>query len=266
MLEFAAKEFLELAGEIGAFLGAFCNKSKGTDLPTNRFGKLLSEANRLGLVATRDTIEKFIAEVAKANPGKTRLLEEGILKIEDASVETSRLCYFAEAIQTTLQAELSAILFKSVPKERAQYLAPEWLKRSPISSKYPTSLREIKKAGECYALGQPTASVFHSVRALEPALGSLAAHFGIEFSQENWQKVIQQVESEIRKLGNQQKSQKKLEDERFFGSAASHLYFVKNAWRNHVAHTRESYSDIEALQVMEHTVQFVESLCPRLSE
>ena len=62
------------------------------------------------------------------------------------------------------------------------------------------------------------------------------------------------------------KSAQKSEDEKFFGAATAHLYFVKNAWRNHVAHTRDSYSDGEALKVMQRTADFVESLCGRLSE
>jgi hypothetical protein len=104
------------------------------------------------------------------------------------------------------------------------------------------------------------------MRSLEPALSALAAPFGVSASHDNWQNIIEQIESKARNLGQQPKSQQKIDDETFYGGATSHLYFVKNAWRNHVAHTRDSYSDDEAVKIMQRSLEFVESLCPRLHE
>jgi hypothetical protein len=41
-------------------------------------------------------------------------------------------------------------------------------------------------AGRCYAYGEPDASVFHSMRALEPCLISLAEKFSIPYSGDGW--------------------------------------------------------------------------------
>jgi hypothetical protein len=105
------------------------------------------------------------------------------------------------------------------------------------------------------------------MRALEPALTALAKPFPhISPTHENWQNIIEQIETAVRAIGQQPKSQQKIDEEKFFGAAASHLYFVKNAWRNHVAHARDSYSDDEAVKVLSRTLEFIESLCPRLQE
>lgn len=266
MFEFAAREYLDLAHRIGLFLGASCNQKIEPHVLTDAFPKLIEEANKLGLVATREHLGVFILEVIKQDPSKATLTPDGVLRVSDTLFATPRLCHHLEAIYTSLRAELGSILFRGIPRERNQFYSPEWLRESAISVKFPTSLVELRRAGVCYALGQSTASVFHSMRALEPGLFALAGEFEISATHDNWQVIIDQIEAAAKKLGAQPKSQKKIDDEKFFGSAASHLYFVKNAWRNHVAHTRDSHSDDDALKIMRDTVQFIESLCGRLGE
>jgi plasmid stabilization system protein ParE len=266
MLEFAARDYLELAHQIGLFMGFSCGRKIEPQELTEGFPKLVEEANRLGLVATREHLAQFVLELVKENPGKAKFLSNGLLQVSDSILATPRLCHHIEAIYTSLRAELDGTLLKAIPREKNMYCGSAWLANTKIPGHFPSSFTELQRAGNCYAFGQPTACVFHSMRALEPCLNSLADHFGISFSQENWQKIIQEIETKVRSLGNQPKSQQKLEDEKFFGNATAELYFVKNAWRNHVVHTRDSYSDDEALRVMQHTVQFVESLCPKLSE
>src|SRR5260370_37906405 len=105
------------------------------------------------------------------------------------------------------------------------------------------------------------------MRALEPALTAIAKPFPhISTAHENWQNIIEQIESAVRAIGQQPKSQQKIDDEKFFGAATSHLYFVKNAWRNHAAHARDSYSGDEAVRILTQTLEFIESLSPRFQE
>jgi hypothetical protein len=115
-------------------------------------------------------------------------------------------------------------------------------------------------------LGEATGWVFHSMRALEPARGALAKEVGASFLFDNWQTVIGDIASKVRDIEKQPKSPQKIEGETFFGAVSSHLYFVKNVWRNLVVQARDTYSDIEILRVMDKTVQFIESLCPKLRE
>ena len=233
---------------------------------------LLAETNRMGLLVTRDALGEMLLEVVKTNPGSVKMTGEGderTIHFTDTGLPSERMCHHVEAIYATMKAELGTVLLKAIPREKIQYSNSEWLKHSEIQFKFPMSFKELDRAGVCYSLGQPTASVFHSMRALEPALSALSAlakPFNVPSTHDNWQNIIVQIESAIRCLGQQQKSQQKIDDETFFGAAVSHLYFVKNAWRNHVAHTRDSYSDDEAAKIMQHSLEFMESLCPRLSE
>jgi hypothetical protein len=270
MFEFSARGYVEISYTFGQVLAslrkpepAFCDLSRSIET-------LLSEANRLGLVITRDALGEMLLEIMNANPGSVNMTGEGDerkVQFTNVGLDSERTCHHVETIYATMKAELGAILLKAIPRERATYCNSEWLKNSEIESKFPTSFTELDRAAICYSLGQSTASVFHSMRALEPALAALAKPFPhISSKHENWQTIIEQVETTVRALGQQPKSQQKLDEEKFFGAATSHLYFVKNAWRNHVAHARDSYNDDEALKILIHTFDFIESLCPRLQE
>ncbi len=267
MLNFAAHDFVEISYKFGIVLGESKRLlSQDPDILGNSFGQLLVHASHLGLDVTTQHLISLIEEMCKKNPENVKHFMETKELVFSGPIDAERTLYHIESLYSTMLAELGSSVFKAVPKERKTYCDPRWLAETETPTKFPTSFTEFQRAGNCYAFGQPTACVFHSMRALEPCLNSLADHFGISFSQENWQKVIQEIETKVRSLGNQPKSQQKLEDEKFFGNATAQLYFIKNAWRNHVAHTRDSYSDDEALRVMQHTVRFVESLCPKLSE
>jgi len=265
MLEFSAAKYISIAHKFGILLG----QHTGKGLAPSEFGDVIndifSDAKALGLEVTRTHLSSMLLEIMKEQPSKVRLHQNGLIEIKGATLDAARLCHHVESVYKTLCVEMGAILFKAVPMDRKGYADGSWLK-APAISKFPTSLKELERAGQCYALGQPTASVFHSMRALEPGLGALAKPFNVSSAHENWQNVINDIEAKIRSLGNQPKSPQKIDDEKFFGNAISHLYFVKNAWRNHVAHTRESYSDDEALKVLRHSAEFIESLSAKLAE
>jgi hypothetical protein len=265
MLEFSAREYIELSYQFGLILGTIGKRPADAEAWGEALGNLKQDFSTLGLIVTREHFGRMMIEIIKANPGKLTL-EGGKVSIKDASFDTERLCHHMEAVYATMKAELGSVLLKVIPRERARYSNSEWIKDSVIQPAFPTSFKEMDRAGISYALGQSTASVFHSMRALEPALSALAAHFGISCAHDNWQNVIEQIESAVRSLGQLPKSPQKIADEKFFGGATSHLYFAKNAWRNHVAHARDSYSDDEARKILSHTLEFIESLCPRLHE
>jgi hypothetical protein len=271
MLEFAARDYVEIAYRFGVVLGAVRGQPVGEVIDlAKEFKKLTEEANRLGLLVTRDAVGAFLVECMNTHPGTVSISGTGddrVIHFANLGLDNQRTYYHVEAIYSTLKAELQNTQFKMIPKERSRYNGDEWLKKSTIQSQFPTAFRELERAGTCYSYGQGTAAVFHSMRALEPALIALAAPFpNISPTYENWNAIIEQIEKAVKALGQLPKSQQKIDDEKFFGAATSHLYFVKNAWRNHVAHGRDSYSDDEALRVLSHTLEFTESLCPRLHE
>lgn len=271
MLDFAAHTFAEIAHRIGLALGRIGDEQDENVL-RDSISQLVVKGSWLGLEVTCKQAVALMGEVARENPDKVRWIEGERLPVVSGELSGRRTSYHLEAIYSTMVSELEAIVFKAIPKERKRYIKPdakgvaEWLNGSVLASGFPTAFRELEKAAECYALGQPTACVFHCMRALEVGLASLAKPFNVASDNANWQNIINDLERAIRALGSQPKSQQRIDDEKFFGAAASHLYFVKNAWRNHASHARETYSDDEAMRILQRTRDFMESLCPRLQE
>jgi hypothetical protein len=263
MLEFAARPYLEITHRFGLLLAI--GKPPDPDVVRDLWSDLLKETARLDLPVTKELIVCLFENIAKENPTKVTCSSDGF-EFKGAHLPLDRMKHHVESIYKTLTAELGSVLLRVIPREKAKYAGSGWLSGSDIRSKFPTSITELERGARCYAFGEPTACVFHSMRALEPGLAALAKPFNVSASHDNWQNIINEVEAAIRGLGALPKSQQKIEDEKFFGGAVAHLYFIKNAWRNHVAHTRDSYSDDEARKVLDRSKDFVESLCPRLRE
>jgi hypothetical protein len=264
MLEFAAHTYVDVAWRFGQVF-AF-GRSPDPNLLRETLNDLFEDATRLDLPVTKEYIASFFVELAKENPDKVRLSGAGRFEVLNASIDWTRTQHYVEALHRSLTTELKSILLRVIPRERVTFWNDGWLVGAKLATSFPTSATELQRAARCYSVGEPTACVFHSMRALEPGLAALAKPFSVSSAHENWQNIISEIEAEIRKLGNLPKSVARIEDEKFFGAAVSHLYFIKNAWRNHVAHTRDSYSDAEAVKVLERSRDFIESLCPRLSE
>jgi len=165
-------------------------------------------------------------------------------------------------------AELKVHLFLFVASDRAQYYEqslPEELTKS-----FPASSKELTRAGNCYAVDEYTACVFHCMRGVELGLRSLAKHLNVPFQDlelEPWKNIIDQIEKEIKaKQEEMKRGPAKTEELKFLSDAASQFRYFKDAYRNHVAHARSTYDDGEAERIMRGTREFLQSLSTKLKE
>jgi hypothetical protein len=135
-----------------------------------------------------------------------------------------------------------------------------------IWAKFPSSKDDTERATDCYALEQHTASVFHLMRVAEFGLRALAKKLHVKITHKgkacpieygDWEKVITEIKNKIalaRTLPAGLKKQTKLE---FYSDGADHCMFMKDIWRNNVAHTRKVYNDSEALAVLTRVKGFM---------
>ncbi|MGB9188718.1 MAG: hypothetical protein WCB34_12170 [Methylovirgula sp.] len=136
-----------------------------------------------------------------------------------------------------------------------------------VDKAFPDCADDIRAAARCLALGEGTASVFHSMRVLEYGLKALADEVGIKnFVLENWKNIIDQIESKIRDLEKQPKSSQKTEALRHFSAAAVQFRYFKDAWRNHTAHARSWYDEHVAKSIFEHVREFMQELAKRIEQ
>ena len=78
---------------------------------------------------------------------------------------------------------------------------------------------------------------------------------------ENWQNIIESIETAIRDFEqSQKKSAYKAETLKQYSEAATQFFHVKAAWRNHVAHARDTYGGEQAKSILDHTGELMRYL------
>ena len=134
-----------------------------------------------------------------------------------------------------------------------------------VTQKFPSAAFDIHEATKSLGCDRDTAAVFHLMRVLERGLTTLANVFGVAAANTNWQNIIDQTQKAIQRMNSSWGADWK-EQQQFYSEAALHFLFLKDAWRNHVAHGHKTYSDEEATAIYEHVKRFLQHLATRLTE
>jgi hypothetical protein len=170
--------------------------------------------------------------------------------------------------------ELKDRKFMFVPQAEAEYYDHAALFGYDVKIKFSEANKEITIAGNCYATGNYTACVFHLMRAVEIAARVMVRdlkvrkHLGgkpLELC--DWGTLIAALDKGVNTLmtGSRTSLAKRLRLE-FYSHAVGSFRNFKNAWRNHVSHTRELYGPGQAKDIMDNTRQFMQHLAMKLQE
>lgn len=224
-----------------------------TSFLESQFDKLLSLCQEMGLILS----VMLIKEVKVAVHNRSNYT---ILKFAREMKEVER----------RILHEMSLPLFMVMSRDKAEYYEKIDLFGSQVSANFPATVYDIEESGNCYATGRYTASVFHLMRVLEKGLHAFARELKITFPTplelENWQNIIEKIESEIKELNKLPKGQQKSDELQFYSEAAKEFRYFKDAWRNHVAHSRERYDERQAKRILEHVRDFMEHIAARIKE
>lgn len=173
-------------------------------------------------------------------------------------------------IWNALRKDLRHYTFLWMPTDSVAYYEQEELFGSNVANNFPEANKEIMLAGNCYATGNYTASVFHLTRVLESGLKVLADNMGTVFTDinaENWEGIISKVEGDIQaKIRSLPKGSTKAAELEFFSGAAKQFRYFKEHWRNPVDHFRGSYDEPQALSAINHVRDFMRHVATKLKE
>ena len=172
-----------------------------------------------------------------------------------------------EMVRRTVHAELSGIVFLRINKSDQGYYENESLFGDQVAENFSDAKYDIAEAGKCFALNRSTACVLHLMRVLELGLNSLANHFQVAFTHVNWNQVIEQIESQIRKIDKDPNKPAAWQDDRkFYSAAANQFRYFKDSWRNYAMHIHDKYTPEEALIVYTSVKVFMEQIAKRLKQ
>ena len=169
--------------------------------------------------------------------------------------------------------ELQDIKFMFIPKDDTTLYEQDMLFGSEVAAAFPSASYDIKEAGSCLATNRATASVFHQMRALEFGLRALAKDLKIRLPKkrhidlEDWGSLIDAIEGKIATIERTRRRTAKREaDLQFYHGAAAQFRHFKNAWRNHVMHSRVNYEQEDAARALRHVDEFMRHIATRLKQ
>jgi HPt (histidine-containing phosphotransfer) domain-containing protein len=140
--------------------------------------------------------------------------------------------------------------------ESIRYIAStEPLYGEAVEMAFPLSSEDIADAGRSLGYGLNTAVAFHLMRAMELTIQILAAKLGFNNVDKVWGKLLADINEAIMKMA-------KGRDRDAWSECHSHLYHVKQAWRNPTMHPKKTYTDAEAKALFDAVGSFMRHLAP----
>lgn len=181
-------------------------------------------------------------------------------------------------ILLSLQDDLNIAMFDHVYvqiENRVRlYLEPQLLFGEAVINAFPKAAPDIQDAGLSIAVDLGSAAVFHLMHVVEWGLRGLAAHLGLSkvvingktkktvpVAYSEWEKIIAQMNEKIEeKINKMARGEKKQKAQEFYYPAMAEFRGFKDAWRNHIMHTRGVYTREDAIAVWSHVERFMKGL------
>lgn len=125
-----------------------------------------------------------------------------------------------------------------------------------VDDAFPKASEEISEGAKCLALQRNTAAVFHLMRAMELSVARLSEAIGTgKTTDKEWGKILSDIEVAI-------KAMPKGAERDQWSESHTHLYHVKQAWRNTTMHPKKTYTDQQAQSVFDAVRSFMVHLAP----
>jgi hypothetical protein len=188
------------------------------------------------------------------------------------------LKHHLDELTNEIMRALGSAKFLMIPSYDAAYYDNPDLFGPTVAQRFPKANKEITEAGSCYASSRYTACVFHLMRAVE--LGARRMVSKLKVRQHlvknghpvpvelcDWGMLIAALDKGVAASNyGTTTSKRRKETFEFYNQAVGQFRNFKDAWRNHMSHTRDPYDKHKAMSVMENTRQLMQHLATRLTE
>ena len=181
-------------------------------------------------------------------------------ELEMDSTVRDRYRHNIEHLNNHIRDALKTEMFLHVHSSVSHLYGNRQLFGADVLSKFPKSIEDVESAGNCLALGQPTACVFHLMRVMEDGVQSLGRKLKvrIDVKVETWHQILEHVDMAIASMPNKTSIQRKRKETRANTSVL--LSHVRIAWRNDVMHPKKAYTLEEAKEVFDAAKAFMRHL------
>ncbi|HWY40243.1 MAG TPA: hypothetical protein VNX27_05555 [Chthoniobacterales bacterium] len=173
-----------------------------------------------------------------------------------------------DSVHSMAKKELKNRKFFYVPPERVTYYSNKTICGPLVAEKFPKAVPDIVEAGNCYALGRPTACVFHLMRVIPYGMKVLSKKLRVKYARPfellEWGSIIQPIDKAVKDMAQGTRTKKRVADQIYYSEIVTHLYYCKDAWRNHVSHSATTYDMPQARSVFDHVGRVMGMLAERM--
>jgi hypothetical protein len=249
MIELRVTDYLDIVGQLERLI-CLCRRDHSLE----------GQQEIRSLLETMVEILREKSSVLRLSPA----MHSNFESLENRAKEDSFavLLSLTGAVEQAFIAELKSHLFLCLnPSEGKRWKKAEAFFENDALATFPDAQRDMAAAMRCSALNEWTACVFHLMRVLEHGLRQMATRFTVSFEVDSWHKVIKGIEDGISSLRNKQGlTDQDRKEITYYSDAASQFRHFKDAWRNHVSHSREHYDERDAEKVLAHVSEFMRHL------
>jgi hypothetical protein len=186
-------------------------------------------------------------------------------------------------VREAVHMELGRHRFLRILPERSNCTDNKNLLGDEVATAFPSAVPDIREAGNCLAAECNTAAVFHLMRAVEWGLRALCAELGIRrvkhkikksgricytpIEYAEWERILDELQGRVdKKIQRLKRGVGKQDLQQFYYPALQDIRAIRDAWRNHVMHTRDEYTHEDADGILSHVKRLMNSLATRVSE
>jgi hypothetical protein len=187
-----------------------------------------------------------------------------------------------EVVEAAIRYDLSRRHFLWVNPGRNEYLDQDALFGDRVRDAFPSAISDLREAGNCLAAECNTAAVFHLMRAVEWGLRALCANFGFTKAKSlkksgktkytpipyvEWEIMLNQLQPRVdAKLNKIKRGPEKQAFQEYYYPILQDMRAVRDAWRNHVMHTRATYGHDDAEEIYRHVKRLLVVLSQKVLE
>jgi hypothetical protein len=230
--------------------------------------------NVTGLLCLCEELAKYCGAVGFRNAESEAILLLGRIRQRTISLAGSALEARLDTLERMLIDDARKSKYFQMSSEDAEYLNPLLVFGLSATGPFPSASIDFQDACSCIAFGMWTAAVFHLMRIVEYGLRAFAADVGLSdvlmnqlkaktvpIAYAEWDRILTQLPEKVKaKIDAMPRGEEKQRAQEFYYPALEEFNGFKDAWRNHVTHTRKVYIREDAIQVLSHVKRFLNSL------
>lgn len=169
-----------------------------------------------------------------------------------------------KALKRRFEDELDGNLFLYISNEKARLYEQSEPFGEQFKLNFPVANAEAIEAGNCLALGRPTATVFHLMRTLESGLLALCDYVGVNQTQrdtaKNWGAYSKLITEALNTFSGN------TEEKEFAKTALAFFDSARGPIRNSTFHIDVTYNESGAEMVFNSVKSFMQHLATKLKE